>query len=237
MDRGHQDVLLDPVEHLVVHQRRGTIGAHAAGVRAGVAVERRLVVLGRLERDDRLPVGNRQHAGLLAVEPLLDHQPVAGGAEDFLAGDLLDRSDGLVAAGADDDALARGQPVGLDHHRHVLAVLEELDGVVGVGEGLIIGRWDVGVAEQVLAEDLAALQFGGGAAGTEDPQPGLLEGVDDAGGQRAFRPDDGQPHVVFLGEPDQGGEVGRLDVDVFAVEIGAGVAWGHEDAVVRGGFG
>ena len=48
------------------------------------------MVLGRLKRHDRLPVGNRQHAGLLAVEPLLDHQPVAGGAEDLLPGDLLD---------------------------------------------------------------------------------------------------------------------------------------------------
>ena len=43
-----------------------------------------------------------------------------------------------------------------------------------------------------------------------------------------------QPHVVLLGEADQGGEVGRLDVDVLAVEIGAGVAGGHEDAVGAG---
>ena len=87
------------------------------------------------------------------------------------------------------------------------------------------------MAEQVLAEDLAAFQFGGGAARAEDAQPGLLEGVDDAGGQRGLGPDDGQPDVVLLGELDQGGEVGRLDGDVFAVEIGAGVAGGHEDAV------
>ena len=87
------------------------------------------------------------------------------------------------------------------------------------------------MAQQVLAEDLAGFQFGGGPAGAEDPQPGRLEGVDDAGGQRGLGPDHGQAHVVLLGELDQRREVGRLDVDVLAVQIGAGVAGGHEHAV------
>jgi hypothetical protein len=36
------------------------------------------VILGGLKGDDRAAVGDRQHAGLLALEPVLDNQPVAG---------------------------------------------------------------------------------------------------------------------------------------------------------------
>ena len=53
------------------------------------------MVLGRRQGDDRLAIGDRQHAHFLAVEPLLDHQPVAGGAEDLLPRDLFYRLDGL----------------------------------------------------------------------------------------------------------------------------------------------
>ena len=60
----------------------GEIGAHAAGIGPFVVVEGPLVVLARLERDDRAAVGDGQDAGLLAVEPLLDDQTVAGLAED-----------------------------------------------------------------------------------------------------------------------------------------------------------
>ena len=87
----------DPGEHLVGHQRGRAVRAHAAGVRSGVAVERRLVVLGWLKRDDGLAVGDRQHAGFLAVEPLFDNDAIACGAEYLVAGDLADGLEGLFA--------------------------------------------------------------------------------------------------------------------------------------------
>ena len=108
---------------------------------------------------------------------------------------------------------------------------------VGVAEDLVVGRGHVGVAEQVLAEDLAAFQLGGGLAGAEDPQPGVLEGIDDAGGQRGLGPDDRQADLVLLGELDQGGKVVDGDGDVLAVEGRAGVARGHEHAVRAGTLG
>ena len=49
------------------------VGAHAAGVLAAVAVERPLVILGGGEGHDVLAVGDRVVGGLLALEPLLDH--------------------------------------------------------------------------------------------------------------------------------------------------------------------
>src|SRR5205814_661889 len=72
------------------------------------------------------------------------------------------------------------------------------DGLGRFAKHLVVGRGDVGRAEQVLAEDLAAFQFGGGAAGAEDSQPGRLEGIDDAGGQRSFGADDVKPTLFSL---------------------------------------
>ena len=72
----------DRVEHLVDERRLGTpavgepgqrrVGAHAAGVRAGVAVADALVVLGGAERHDVVAVGEEEERDLLAVEELLD---------------------------------------------------------------------------------------------------------------------------------------------------------------------
>ena len=42
------------------------------------------------------------------------------------------------------------------------------------------------------------------------------------------------PTSFSLANLIRAGKVGRLDVDVFAVEIGAGVAGGHENAVRAG---
>ena len=64
--------------HRVGQDRRRRIGAHAAGVRALVAVEGALVVLRRAEGDDGLAVGEREEARLLALQEILDHQRRAG---------------------------------------------------------------------------------------------------------------------------------------------------------------
>ena len=51
----------------------------------------------------------------VAVEPLLDDQAVAGLAEDPPDHDLVDALEGLAEVVADEDALAGGQAVGLEH--------------------------------------------------------------------------------------------------------------------------
>ena len=77
----------------------GRVGAHAAGVGAGVAVEGALVVLRRRQRHDG-PAGDQgQDAQLLAFEPLLDDDLPAGGAAELLAHhDAVDGGEGLLAA-------------------------------------------------------------------------------------------------------------------------------------------
>ena len=91
------------------------VAAHAAGVRALVAVEDPLVVLRGSERDDVLAVAERQQRQLLAVEELLEHD--LGLAEALLDEEGLDRLARLGLARGDDHALARGQAVGLEDRR------------------------------------------------------------------------------------------------------------------------
>ena len=90
-------------------ERRRAVRAHAAGVRALVAVVGPLVVLAGGQREDRVAVGERQHAGFLAVEPFFDHDLVAGVAEFLVDANALDRFERLLAIVANDDAFAGGQ--------------------------------------------------------------------------------------------------------------------------------
>ena len=56
----------------------GLIGAHAAGVRARVAVAQPLVVAGGRQARRRAAVAQGDDAGLAAVEPLLDDHAAPG---------------------------------------------------------------------------------------------------------------------------------------------------------------
>jgi hypothetical protein len=182
------------------------------------------------ERDDIAAVGDRQHARLLADESLLDDQLAAGGAEFLVAGDPLHRFEGLGLRIADDHPFAGGETVGFHHHRLVFAFDEVGSGAGGVAEGAEIGRGDVGVAEEVLAEDLARFELGGLLARPERLDAGGAHRVDDAGGQRRLGADDGQVDGVVLGELHQRGDVGIADGDVLSVDRRAGIAGGDEDA-------
>ena len=57
------------------------IGAHAAGVRSLIAVVAALVVLRGGERQHLLVARHHDEADFLALQELLDHDGVAGGAE------------------------------------------------------------------------------------------------------------------------------------------------------------
>ena len=90
-----------------------------------------LVILARLQRDDGPAIGEGQDAGLLAVEPLLDDEAVAGLPEDAPNHDLLDAVERLAEVVAHEDALAGGQSVGLEDEPQGPAEHE----VAGLGGG------------------------------------------------------------------------------------------------------
>src|SRR5438309_1696388 len=66
------DLLHRPLLEVVGQDRSGGIGTHSAGIWAGVAFTDALVILCRGERYGVLAVDEREQAGLLALQKLLD---------------------------------------------------------------------------------------------------------------------------------------------------------------------
>ena len=116
----------DAVHRLGVHVRHRRVGAHAAGVGAGVAVADALEVLRRQQRHRVRPVAEDEQRALLPHQPFLDDDGAPGLAERG-AGQLGEHVGArLVQALRHQDALAGGETVGLDHP--------------GTGQRLEIGR-------------------------------------------------------------------------------------------------
>ena len=104
VDRRLQDALEHVVDEVGRRPRQRRVRAHAAGVRAAVAVAEPLEVLRRLERENGHPVGDAEDRDLGTVEELLDDDPPAGRR--------VGQRDGPV--GRDDHALACREAVVLD---------------------------------------------------------------------------------------------------------------------------
>jgi hypothetical protein len=77
---------------------------------------------------------------------------------------------------------------------------------------------------QLLGEDLARLNFGGGLAGTEDGQVAGGEFIGDAGRQGGFRADNGEVDLEVFGGFEQGVDIAVFNIEVAGYPGGAGVA-------------
>jgi hypothetical protein len=193
------------------HDRGRRVCAHAAGVRALIAVAQPLVVLRGRERQHVLAIDHHNEARLLSLQAFLDDHARARLSQSVLGEHGVDRGVCLRWRGGDDDAFARGEPVGLDDDRSTLRV----DVGVrrrGIGERAIGGGRNAVPRHERLREILRALQLRRGARRTEDLQPLRAKGVDDPGGERRFGSDDGQRHRLALRKPHQLGN--RRDGDV-----------------------
>ncbi len=91
----------------LIRDGRGTVGAHAAGVRPGIAFAGRLVILGILHEVDGVLVHEREHADLCADQLLLDEHAVTGRPELAMHHDPFQGHDGVGRIVADDHSLAR----------------------------------------------------------------------------------------------------------------------------------
>ena len=101
--------------------------------------------------------------------------------------------------------------VSLEHHRQRalvyicqgrLAVLEDLEGRGG----------DPMPAEELLAEDFAALELGSAFSRTKYFQALAFEEIDDAGHERRLRPDDGEVDLFSVSELQE-------PIDVLAANV------------------
>ena len=72
------------------HDRRGRVGAHAAGIGALIVIEDTLVILRRCQRKNMLAVGQDHERDFFAVEKFFDDDFVAGFAKGFSHQDLVD---------------------------------------------------------------------------------------------------------------------------------------------------
>ena len=79
--RGSDGRVHDALDLVGDHGGHRRVGAHAAGVGAGVAVADALEVLGRDERHGVRPVAEDEQRALLALHPLLDDDVAPGVAE------------------------------------------------------------------------------------------------------------------------------------------------------------
>jgi hypothetical protein len=178
-------------------QRR--VRAHPAGVGPGVAVVRPLEVLRGQQGDRVLPVGQGEHRHLGAVKELLDHH--RGGRRGV-------RQRGRPVRGHQ-HALARGQPVGLDHVRRAEPV--QGGGRLARGAGGHRGRGrDPGGGHHVLGEGFRALDHGRVPERAEAGDPGPGQHVGHTGHQRCFLADDHQPGRQAAGQRADRGRVGGV---------------------------
>ena len=177
---GHlvHDGLGDLAHHLLGQVRRspwqGRVGAHTAGVGAGIVVEEPLEVLGGGQRADGGTVAHAEQGGFRAVEIVLDDDAAAAAGQ---AGTAMGQ--GHRALIGDDDALAGGQAVLLDDVWGPEAV--QGGGQLGLGGAYGgLGGGHAGSGHDLLGEGLRALQTSRLGAGTEAGDPGVAHGVGDA---------------------------------------------------------
>ena len=224
-EHGADDAFLDGAEHRRRHDGRGRVGPHPARVRPRVALADALVVLRRGEQDVIGPVGEDEDAGLLAAHELLHDDRRPGLAVGFVEQHLAERCTGRVGVLADVDALARREPVRLQHD--------------GEGAGLDVGHGRVVVAgteraggggrdavalHEGLGEPLAAFELRRRRCRPDDREAGGFEPIHEPGHERRLRPDDGEVDGVVLREGEETVYVARVEGDVRGERGGAGVA-------------
>src|SRR5205807_7210987 len=84
-DDGLGDMLYEPVGHLIVHQGRGGVGAHAASVRTSVAVANSLVILGGDQWRYALAIADQEEREFFALQALFENDAGPGVADHLAA--------------------------------------------------------------------------------------------------------------------------------------------------------
>ncbi len=177
---------------------RIAVSAHAAGVRALVAIEHGFVVARGRQRDDIAAVAERDEADLFAAEEFFDHQAAL---------ELAERGLGFGAVLRDHDAFSGGEPIGLEDDREAEAVER------GASFGFVFGGGEAGggdstLCKKALCENFAAFEARGVAVGADDEFAFGAELVDYAIDQGRFGTDDGQVGADAFGDFEERGGFG-----------------------------
>ena len=215
----------------VADEARRRVDAHASGVGSLVVVHDPLVVAAERERENVGSGDDGHRRGFHAGEAVLDHDALAGGAEG--AGKhLVDGFVGVVDVVGDDDALAGGEAVGLEHGQIVGAEdFEPLMRGLGGLEEFAAGVGHARRLHDLLGEPLRGFDLRRIAAGTERQNAAFSQRINEAGGERRFGADDDEVDAALDGGVADGGGVGVVDVEVLAEFGSSGVAGRCEDSL------
>ena len=212
-NRRDQDLPPDPLEHFLVHDRRGRERPHAAGIIPLIVIQNPLVILRRGQEQALNSVGNSENRRLLPYEALFDDDIRAGGAKEVFVHHGFEHLERLLMCVADRDALAGGQPVRLDHQR------DRYLGDIAGGLELLVGakapefrRGDAALLHEFLRENLASFDPGCQRSGTEDGKTQRLKSVGNSRNERLLWPDHRQIDFLLAGKLRKTLDVERLNV-------------------------
>ena len=113
----------------------------------------------------------------------------------------------------DDDALAGGEAVGLDHDRQRLRRRDRPCAAAASREAAVGGGRDAELGAEVLGEALRAFELGRGLGRAEGLDAGRRQVVGEARDQRRLGPDHDEADVVVAAERDDGRVVGDVERD------------------------
>ena len=175
-----------------------------------------------------MAVGKAEHGDFRAGKEFFDDHALAAPAEASVCHHFRDGSFRFLAGVCDHDALAEGKAVRLDDRgdRCGLQIGQRVRKAV---KGLVLCRRDAVTLHQILCKDLAAFDHGSALIRSKAGDPGCFQCVHGTGGQRVVRRDDGVVDLLLRGEPDDTGQIKRLDRNADRIRRHSGVAGQHED--------
>ena len=222
LDGGQDDLIHDALFHRRRHHRRGRISAHAAGVRACIAIADALVILRRCERHGAVTIAQDEKRGFLAEHTFFD--------DDFFArlakSARKHHADGVFRFGErhrHDDAFACRQPIRLDDDRRAFLPHISESGF-GRGEAGISGGRDMGFVAQRFREGFRTFELRGFLRGAENADAVPAEIVGQTSDKRCFRADDDEADCVVDAKARHGLMVGDGKSDIGAALRCAGIA-------------
>ena len=206
VDGRANDFVFDAREQRGRHDLGGRIGAHAAGVGAGIALSDTFVVL-RGGKDDVVAAGDDdEDAGFFTEEAVFDEQLAARGAE-FIAGEhFADGGLGLGERLGHDDAFARGEAIGFDDDRDRACpqVSERRLNRIKKRRGR---SWDAVLEENFFGENFRGFEARAVGAGTVNGNAEGAQAVGEAEREWDLGTDDDEGDVFALHERDEAGDV------------------------------
>ena len=216
-DRSH-----DTLAHLRIHDGRGRISAHAAGVGTAFAFPYPLVILGRSKAKGVCAIAKREKRHFLAFEKILDDDRFTRFAKQARK-HVIDGGFRLAKAHGHGDALARREPIGLDHGRRAFRSHKGLGGL-RIGETRIGRGWNRMPAAKRLGKGLRAFEPGRRLARTEGFDSFRRQMIDNSSDERRLGTDHDEINRHHLAKGDNRGMIGHIEHDGLPQTGHAGIA-------------